>query len=295
MATTMAQARIRERNLAQITGVCENSNVFIDRVSRDTRRINILMEGDSWFDYPRKYFIGPKPRNIADWMKLHLSHHQGIANLLSIAHSGDTTFGMSTTPGSFSARRILKQVGAKLDFLLVSAGGNDIAGPQMLRMTRKPQPGGKVADCITADFYSTLDGIEQRYTEVLAMLQRKHFKVQVIAHSYCYIEPQKKGFEFLFWRIGDGWIARYLEANQIPGELHPEIVKIMLDAFHKRLVRLSEQFPQFHVVDFRDGLLNPGSEADWADEMHATSEGFKKLTRRFVEKIHQLDSRFPLL
>ena len=69
-----------------------------------------------------------------------------------------------------------------------------------------------------------------------------------------------------------------------------EAVKHMLDNLHVRLEQLDHEYDNFYLIDMREGVLEVGNHNDWADEMHPTSSGFKKLAQKFVEKLIELDS-----
>lgn len=280
---------------ARRAGVSIYKRDFIKRVNKDKNRLAILMEGDSWFDYPPKYLIAGRNRNISKWMMTHVVKNKGFANIISLAKNGDTLNRVTSPPGSNDAIKILDQVGSKIDFILVSAGGNDIVGRSLQKFTSKYEIGFSANDCVNENFDKRVEVLAQRYEEVLSYLKRKSSKSKVITHPYCYLKPSPRGFKLFLWRIGDGWIYPYLEKNDIPEELHKEMVIIMIDKFFNMLKGLEGKFDNFFVIDTRRGVLDPESHKDWTDEMHPTESGFKRLTKLFVEKMHELDGRVPLM
>lgn len=289
MATNALHKRKREESIAKRSGVCVHPDDFTNRVRRDRHRLSILMEGDSWFDYPPKYVVAGRQRNISEWMKYFVSKRYLLANILSVSENGDTAKNMSGPPGSNEILRIIKKMGFHLNYLLISAGGNDIVGKEILGFLNDFERGFTAKDCLNDDFHKKIDNIKENYRVALDYIGKNVRKCNVISHSYCYLKPEIRGFKFLIVRLGDGWICRYLNQKGIPSDMHQEVVKEMLDNFHDMLLSLSCEFNNFHVVDFRSGVLDPGSYRDWADEMHPTSSGFKKLAKKFLDKVKELE------
>lgn len=291
---------LRSHNLKRKTqrdGVCESSKDFITRVKRDSKRVSILMEGDSWFDYPPKYLLWGKQSNISEWLKSYLGGKNAKANIISFAKNGDTADNMTGSPGADEVRELIKKAGHRLDFLLVSAGGNDFTGEVLLDYLNEYQDGFSAEDCINSNFDETLKSIRNRYLDVFSFLNVHAKNAKILTHSYCYLKPEERGFKAIFIRVGKGWVCQYLndENKNIPHELHEDIIKIMLDRFHTMLCTLQEEYANFHIVDFRENVLRPGNYNDWADEMHPTSAGFRKLAHCFLEKMRSLDPRVPKL
>jgi hypothetical protein len=43
------------------------------------------------------------------------------------------------------------------------------------------------------------------------------------------------------------------------------------------------------------GILRPGHGADWLNEIHPTSSGFKRITKQIWDEARSLDPRLPAL
>ena len=83
--------------------------------------VKILVEGDSWFDYP----LSP---DTIDYLKTRLKHPELV---LSLAHYGDSSKQMLSLP---QRKRIIRMLSSTtygpFDAILFSGGGNDLAGDQ---------------------------------------------------------------------------------------------------------------------------------------------------------------------
>ncbi len=286
MASQQYINRRTSRHRAQRTGVNETPSIFIRRVNKDgRRRAAILLEGDSWFAYPYG--------NIAACLEKHVIKRNSYANICCCAKNGDTAINMTKSPGSKEVINILRNCGHNLDFILLSAGGNDIAGKDLLKFTVPYQPGFTAANCLNNAFDDKLKEVAGKYRALLDYLKRRSIRTNIITHSYAYIEPMKKGVPILCLEYGKGWIKQYLDRRGIPQDVQRELVKLMLDRFHNELLGITAEYPNFHVLDYRDGVLTPGDKKHWKDEMHPTPKGFKMLSRHFVSKMRTLDSRIP--
>lgn len=294
MPTHTELNRIRSRQRSNRTGISERADDFIINVRSGVRPISILMEGDSWFDYPLNF--SRSSNNIAACLKSYVEKHPGLANIMSLAKNGDTANAMSQTPGSLEARRVIAAVGSKIDFLLISAGGNDIVGEEMVAFLNTYQAGFSARDCIRFDaFTAVINNLKSRYFWLMDLLSEYARHTDVITYPYCYLNPAQRGLDLKLFRIGDGWIYIHLQDKGIPDHLHADIVRIMLDEFFAMLKQVQQTYDKFHVMDTRSGILQPGSKHDWADEMHPSAAGFKKLAKCFVQEMHRLDTRIPLM
>ena len=79
----MAQTRKNRLRQRRSTG---STRDFQYMVRHFRNRVNVVAEGDSWFDYPRKYVIAGKPANIIDHVQRWGFRH---INLLRLASNAD--------------------------------------------------------------------------------------------------------------------------------------------------------------------------------------------------------------
>ncbi len=73
------------------------------------------------------------------------------------------------------------------------------------------------------------------------------------------------------------------EARHRPGN-GKTLVRTLIDRFNVTLQALAAAQPGVHYVDLRNTLSSgPDHRRDWANELHATSRGWKKLAQKLRE------------
>jgi len=97
--------------------------------------IGILMEGDSWFSFPNLIRT-----NI--YMALDLINGPR-ASIWSLAHSGDTARQIAYGDQYDFLRKLFAKKSLQIDAFLFSAGGNDIAGNNLLPILKRPSENGR--------------------------------------------------------------------------------------------------------------------------------------------------------
>jgi hypothetical protein len=246
----------------------------------------IIAEGDSWFDYPRNDIL-----NI-------LEDHYGF-DVESCAHKGDNVEDMAYTDGqleNFSRRieKVLRRNSAPPAAILLSGGGNDIAGAEfkMLLNHRASPIGGlntKVVEGIINERVMTsYITIIQAITSIC--LNRTSKTIPIIIHGYDYPIPDGRGFLGGFSILPGPWFEPGFRLKGFES-LQERIIHTssLIDSFNSMLMSLS-RIPSFgHVrfVDLRGTLSgvthNEQYKDDWANELHPSQLGFEKIT----EKIYQ--------
>ncbi|OHV80403.1 hypothetical protein [Ensifer sp. LCM 4579] len=126
------------------------------------------------------------------------------------------------------------------------------------------------------------------YAKVISTirLDRAFATLPIFIHGYDYAIPG--GFpgdtRRPIYAKQDEWLGGPMKSKQITDlDLQREIIRILIDAFHDMLERVAGQSSttHVHVIDVRGTL----GKTDWADEIHGTSAGFKKVAARFSETI----------
>ncbi|MGA2852707.1 MAG: hypothetical protein ABSE90_01045 [Verrucomicrobiota bacterium] len=257
------------------------------------RTFNLLAQGDSWFDYP-------PGTDLIDC--LHSFHGHAITN---IAVAGSTLndeaygpvprelFGLPIGPRqSDDPDRItelvhhIQQGGeqGKFQALLLSAGGNDIAGDEFFPFINNARSG------LSQVNQSVLDGVingtfraayEYLITTALAAAKDAGVTMPVFTHGYDYPWPDGRGvFSFLGWKVGP-WFdptfnqKNYPNASPADLRLRHDIVVQFMDSLNAMLEGLAQKYSGqvFHVN--LTGTLK--STADWANELHPGNDGFQAL------------------
>ncbi len=263
------------------------------------RTFNLLAQGDSWFDYP-------PGTDIIDC--LHSNHGHTITNL---AVAGSTLndeaygpvprelFGLPFGPEqSDDPDRITELVHRiqqdKPQALLISAGGNDVAGDEFFSFINNAKSG---LPPINQD---VLDGVVNttfknayQYLIGTALSAAADVKIvmPVFTHGYDYPWPDGRGvISFIGWKVGP-WFDPTFNAKNYPNsddaglqERH-DIVVHFIDALNAMLSSLAAD-PQYHGklfhVDTRRTLL---TRLEWANELHPGNPGFNKLADRIDEAL----------
>jgi hypothetical protein len=279
-AITLAeeQARIvreREQRVAQHRqAMLTRRSVFAPLEARSNAPLNMLAEGDSWFDYPLH-------TDTIGWIK-ELGSQEPL--ILTLAHHGDAVVDML---GVAQRQRIIKFLQDRdhgpFDALLFSGGGNDIAGDRFCLWALKFVAGSDPAHGVDRERLSHMNGvIRAAYVDLFNIRQELAPNCTIFVHGYDFALPTGRGV------CGFGpWLKPSLD---FLGWTEPAaaagIVKEVLRSFDKVLSQLEQQFPKVVYVRTQ-GTLAAG---DWANELHPTSEGFKKIGAKFVDALR---SKFP--
>ncbi|MDX8522073.1 SGNH/GDSL hydrolase family protein [Mesorhizobium dulcispinae] len=236
---------------------------------------HLLAIGDSWFDYPIE---GNNPLSGPSDVKVQL---QAICSpspiIYSTAHRGDASTDEMSLP---KQERILQLLidksnwpNGKPDAIIVSAGGNDVAGNNF---------------CIFLDYNDgTAIGLNaQRFAGVLAIIKSSYLALfslrdrhapGVPIYAHCYDFPTLNGVGA---PCGYGpWLKPSLDFCNWPAGPGKVIVHDALVQFKAVLDGLAaDQANKFHVVPTQ-GTLNG---AHWANELHPDPTGFKMIAQKFA-------------
>ena len=257
---------------------------------------HLLAQVDSWFDYP-------PGTDLIDC--LHSNHGHTIVNL---AVAGSTLndeaygpvpnemFGLPIGPKQSSdPSRIAELVNNIINYrklgkpqpqaLLLSAGGNDIAGDEFFSFINNARSG------LPAVNQEVLDGVvngtfknayEYLITTAQAAAKDAGIPLPVFTHGYDYPWPDGRAvFSFLGWKVGpwfDGSFNHKNYPNTNAGELAVRwsVTKQFIDAVNAMLKGLAAVHSGVFHVDITGTLQ---SRKEWANELHPTNGGFAKLAK----------------
>lgn len=261
--------------------------------SPNKRMFKLLAQGDSWFDYA-------PGTDLIDC--LHSNHGHTITN---IAVAGSTLndeaygpvprqmFGLGP-PQSNDPDRITELVHqirqVKPQALLLSAGGNDVAGDEFFSFINNARSGLPPvnAEVLHGAVNGTFKAAYQYLIDMaLAAATDLHIKMPIFTHGYDYPWPDGRPVvSFLWWKVGP-WFHRSFNAKNYPYIsaatllTRHKIVGQFIDAVNDMLVGLAADLKYvgkvFHV-DVRGTVL---TEGEWANELHPRNPGFAK----FADKI----------
>ena len=249
----------------------------------------LVAEGDSWFDYP-----------FYDVLKL-LDDEFGY-RIESGAHRGDAVEAMAYAGGQLQGivKRLdqLAQDGKVPKAILLSGGGNDIAGPEFgMLLNHKDSP-------IAGLNASVLDGvIDQRirtaYVQILSIvtsvskqLWPRQPPIPILVHGYDYPVPDGRGFLGGWGPLPGPWLEPgFREKNFADLQERIAIAATLIERFNvmlQSIVAMTE-FRHVNYVDLRNTLSTRPADYKkwWGNELHPTREGFIKVTQRFVDVLRR--------
>ncbi len=247
----------------------------------------LVAEGDSWFDYP-----------WTDILRL-LEDTHGY-DVESVSHKGDRVEEMAYSGGQLEelSRRLEKLLrnGLMPKAILLSGGGNDIAGPEfgtLLNHAASADPGlneqvvsGLIDERIRFAFITILAAITQICQK---WLQRP---LPIITHGYDYPVPDGRGFLGGWWFLPGPWLEPgFREKGFEDIAIRKTIARQLIDRFNKMMAEVAK-LPDFNHVTYLDLRATLSSGADykksWENELHPTIRGFETVTGRFVHLLDRL-------
>jgi hypothetical protein len=254
----------------------------------------LIAEGDSWFDYP-----------FCD--VLELLEGQGY-EIESVAHKGDNLEDMAHDPGQVErltkAFEKVREQGKKPRAILLSGGGNDIAGDEFKMLINHANSGLPALNATVADgiIHERLRTAMASLVGVVTRLSESHFgeKSRVVLHGYDYPIPDGRGWLGGAWILPGPWlepgfrrkghVAQKPRDEQAVLAANARVVRDLIDRYNVMLSTLVRDLAAAglsHVryVDLRGTLsaaLPSGYKADWGNELHPTKPGFAKVTAKIA-------------
>lgn len=243
--------------------------------------LNLIAQGDSWFDYPL-----PIPKIDQSDVIAHLRRASIAPEILSVAVHGETAEDML---GVVKIHDLFDKFGnpanGKFDAILFSGGGNDIAGNQFrlwLNDAKGKPP--KSANGLNAQRVACILGVVRAGYEDLIKERDKVAKgTPIFAHSYDFAIPSGVGVAC----VGP-WLRPGLDDR---GWTDPVAARAIVKAILLEFDAMLEGFaavPANNFVHVRtQGTLADGQ---WANELHPNPSGFAAIAAKFVDALR---SRFP--
>lgn len=247
---------------------------FRKKIKKNPNEKRILTEGDSWFHLP----IGT---NIIDHFDNMTSY-----NVLRKEDSGDEIMQIMSGSQKIKIRQLLKKY--DFDYVLFSAGGNDIIGADMDELLRKPAKGG------SDDYYLIKERVDHKmqlikliYQELIAIRDDYSPYTIIMVDCYDYVIPSDSRTMLLkYIPIAGPWVKPMLEGHGCYEQRRQRVVvKYLIDAFADMLQELSQENERFVFIDTRGSV----KENEWQDEIHPNSEANKRIAQMFIEKIKELE------
>jgi hypothetical protein len=254
----------------------------------------LIAEGDSWFDYP-----------FCD--VLELLEKQGY-EVESVAHKGDNLEDMAHDADQVErltrAFEKVRERGKKPRAILLSGGGNDIAGDEFKMLINHANSGLPALNATVADgiIQERLRAAMTSLVGVVTRLSESHFgeRARVVIHGYDHPVPDGRGWLGGGWFLPGPWLepsfrrkGHFAEKPQQKAFVlgaNTTVLRDLIDRYNimlSALVRDLAATGLSHVryVDLRGTLsaaLPSGYKADWGNELHPTKAGFAKVTAKIA-------------
>jgi hypothetical protein len=246
----------------------------------------VLFEGDSWFNYPAD--------DIPFILEVDYGYH-----VETVAKRGDTLKSIAFDPSQISdfIKKLtrMKAAGQAPKGVLLSAGGNDVAGREFGGFLNHVNSGNPILnDAVFATFLdermrpayiSWLTSINEICKQVLGN------KVPIIIHGYDFAVPDGRGYN-LGVTISGPWMKPGFEANGwTDRQANKKVVQTMITGVNDVLagLHLIAGLDNIRHLDLRGSLPNGADYKKWwANELHPTDEGFAIVAAKFHAVLQSL-------
>ena len=243
--------------------------------------LQILAEGDSWFDYPPFLRKGGVIKR--------LERRLGVP-ILNLAKAGDEVRYML----GVDERKLLAEqlqtgcpAGGPWDVLLFSGGGNDIVDNPMALWVRDWNPALPPEQNLHQPrFAAALELVRAGYEDLITLRDQLSPSTQLVFHGYDYAIPDGRGVCF---NAPEPWLEPTFKLRRFPNRTAMfAVVKEMLRQFAVLLTKLAT-LPKVTFINAQ-GTLPEGQTDWWHNELHPSQGGFDKHVDEFQ---HALKTLFP--
>lgn len=250
--------------------------------------LNLLADGDSWFDYPLSgQIFGPHTDLIAQL--------PGVCNvpptILNLAHYGYTsTQEMGYVRQNMISNAIRDVANGGFDAILMSGGGNDIVGDSLcIWLNDASDVGHDPTKAINqARFDDAMGMVKASFLELIAIRDDLLPGAPIFVHDYDFALPSGKAASILGIYSMGPWLKPSLEyCGWTDPSQGAAIIKGVMQQFSAMLDCLQAQPENDFVHVVTQGTL---SASQWCNELHATPEGFRAVA---IKMAAALRARFP--
>ena len=242
-------------------------------------QLDLLAIGDSWFDYP----LNGNDISFTDTDIIAQLTQMGSPPpvILNYALYGQATTAVLSYENQERIASVVTDPSQWLngspDAILVSMGGDDLAGDQFAIYLQYDGSGLDVTRCQGA-----LASVQASYEDLFAFRDAIAPNATIIAHCYDYAIPNG-----VHPACAGPWLLPSLEFSGYDPNSGLAIVSTMIDMFHDMLSVLAGQSAnRFVLVDTRNTLQRaPTAPNGWANELHPYPTGFANLARKFLSAL----------
>ena len=261
-----------------ITGSWYKRGIKLRKVKK--MPFDFLAIGDLWFNYPLDSNILLPPFDFGIIAKSQLEFMGNPSpKIFSQAMFGQESTAVLSYKNQQRIINVLEDGSQWLngkgpDAILISAGGNDIAGEQFAIYVDY----GGTAGLNNDRFQGALDLVEASYNCLFALRDIFAPGVPIFGHCYDYAIPADKPAGF----FAGPWLVPSLEfALYDTDKARREVVRDVIDKFYKMLSDFaSKKKNNFILVDTRKTIAsNYAYPNGWANEIHPYTPGFTALAK----------------
>lgn len=250
----------------------------------------LVAEGDSWFDYP--FF------DVLEELEEAFAYE-----IESVAHKGDTLEEMVYDPNQLDklARKLqrLRERERTPRAILLSAGGNDIAGDEFAVLLNHK---GSGLPALNDQVVNGVLGSRLRQAMISLLgavthLCEQAFKARlpILLHGYDYPVPDGRGYLGGFWMLPGPWLEPGFRRKGFT-DLRERcaVMETLIDRYNTVLASVAGGPGLEHVrhLDLRGTLSNElaatAYKKTWGDELHPTEGGFRSVAGRFDKVLRAL-------
>ncbi|HLL88360.1 MAG TPA: GDSL-type esterase/lipase family protein [Tepidisphaeraceae bacterium] len=219
-----------------------------------------VLEGDSWFNYPLPFATGVDE-------VLRRRHRYGFVRR-RFSDFGDTLESMALGPNWPTVKQAVQDSQARV--FLLSAGGNDFAGPELVAYLNHVQFGGRPIRDASVRLLMD-ESFEPCIRRIAQDVQQVSPNTKIFMHGYAHALPNGRYVDLGFKRIGP-WLKPAFDEKGWAYAPAKEGVARLIDLYNERLAQLAAALPNFVYVDLRPIV----GEADWVNELHLSNDGFAR-------------------
>ena len=250
---------------------------FNRRLRRGSDLPVIVSEGDSWFQFPF----------VIDDVIDHLSEDYLV---WSCGAAGDTAENMIFENPEYM--EALDEQAGRVTAFMLSAAGNDVIGedasgaPVLSQLLHKRTDRRDTARELVnkAALSRVIDGLREAYLMVIRTVRAdsRFETLPILVHGYDYALPYPNSAgdrRNPFWADNDEWLGAPMAEKGIDSpDVRRDIIELLIQTLYDMLNDVARTDPHVHVVDARGTLTKV---KDWADEIHGTSTGFRRVAAKF--------------
>jgi len=233
--------------------------------------LQVVAEGDSWFDYPIPLFGGGIVKRLQSKI--------GVP-ILDLSDAGDEVRFMLGVEQRILLTQHLSAgcpAGGPWDVLLFSGGGNDIVDNPMALWIRDWSPGSPTEALINRPRFDAAKALVRAgYEDLIALRDRLSPGTHLVFHCYDFAIPDGRGV------CGFGpWLKPTFDLRGFPAPIaaRQAVVKEMLLQFAAMLSSLATPTNKVTVIRTQGTLA--ASPSSWHNELHPSKAGFQKFADLF--------------